>query len=414
MSDRPPVLISLYSGAGGLDYGFEAAGFRTGAALEIDHDCCETLRRNRRWPVIEKSIFDVSTGELLAAAQARAGDVDLVIGGPPCQPFSKSGYWASGDTQRLADPRAGTLGAYLRVVEEARPRAFVLENVEGMAYSEKNEGLAFVLRQIEVINARAGTSYQPQFRVLCAADSGVPQLRHRLFLVAARDGLPFQFPAPTHAPLRDSAGRRDLVSLPGYRTAWDAIGDVVPDPAEDLAMRGKWAELLPSIPEGENYLWHTERGGGLPLFGWRRRYWSFLLKLAKDRPSWTIQAQPGPGTGPFHWQNRRLSMRELCRLQTFPDDVTVLGSYRSVHRQVGNAVPSLLAEILGRAIREQILGHPSRRERLRLLPEDRGPAPAPERVRPVPRCFRSLRGEHSAHPGTGRGFRARAWTEVHE
>lgn len=405
---RRPTLISLFSGAGGLDYGFEAAGFRTGAALEVDHDCCETLRANRSFPVFEKSIFDVSTAEMLEAADSKRGDLDLVIGGPPCQPFSKSGYWASGDTKRLADPRAGTLGAYLRVVEEALPRAFVMENVEGLAYSEKNEGLRFVLAMIQEINRRQRVRYVPAFRVLCAADYGVPQLRYRLFLVAARDGHPFRFPAPTHAESSDQE-QRSLVELPRYRTAWDAIGDVVPGATEDLAMRGRWAGLLPSIPEGANYLWHTQRGGGMPLFGWRRRFWSFLLKLAKDRPSWTIQAQPGPGTGPFHWNNRRLSMRELCRLQTFPDDVNVTGSYRAVHRQVGNAVPSLLAEVIGRAVSTQLLGQTSTCESLKLLPPVRTPVPAPEPVHAVPKRYRELRGEHTAHPGTGKGFRAVGW-----
>ncbi len=406
---RAPVLISLYTGAGGLDYGFEAAGFRTGAAVEMDHDCCETLRANRSFPVFEKSIFDVPTSEMLEAARSKQGDVDLVIGGPPCQPFSKAGYWASGDTKRLSDPRAGTLGAYLRVIEEALPRAFVMENVEGLAYSDKNEGLDFVLSMIDDINRRQRARYTPAFRVLCAAEHGVPQLRYRLFLVAARDGQQFTFPAPTHADHDVNASQQSWIELPPYRTAWDAIGDVTPSEDEDLAMRGKWAGLLPSIPEGENYLWHTDRGGGMPLFGWRRRFWSFLLKLAKNRPSWTIQAQPGPGTGPFHWESRRLSMRELCRLQTFPDDVAITGNYRAIHRQVGNAVPSLLAEVIGRAVRTQLLGERAQTGPLRLLPPLRTPVPDPEPVRPVPKHYRDLRGDHAAHPGTGKGYRAVGW-----
>lgn len=405
-----PTLISLYAGAGGLDYGFEAAGFRTGVAVEIDRECCETLRANRRWPVIERSIFDVRTDEMLEAARSRRGALDLVIGGPPCQPFSKSGYWARGDTKRLADPRAGTLGAYMRVIEDALPVAFVLENVEGLAYSEKNEGLRFVIGMIDEINRRAHVSYRPVFRVLCAADYGVPQLRYRLFLVAARDGRAFTFPSPTHAPLE--SGQQSLLAKPQpYRTAWDALADVKPEANEDLALRGKWADLVPSIPEGQNYLWHTDRGGGLPLFGWRRRFWSFLLKLAKDRPSWTIQAQPGPGTGPFHWENRRLGMRELCRIQTFPDDVRVRGSYRAIHSQLGNAVPSLLAEILGRAISRQLLGHRASDTRPSLLPPDRSPPPPSEAIRPVPRKYRVFAGEHDPHPGTGRGYRARIWAD---
>jgi DNA (cytosine-5)-methyltransferase 1 len=192
-----------------------------------------------------------------------------------------------------------------------------------------------------------------------------------------------------------------------YRTAWDAIADVAVSENEDLKVRGKWADLLPSIPEGCNYLHHTDRGDGLPLFGWRRRYWSFLLKLAKDRPSWTLQAQPGPAVGPFHWTNRRLSVRELARIQTFPDDVNVVGGRISAQRQIGNAVPSLLAEVIGRAIRTQLLDSPHP-DSLSLLPPRRLPVPPPEPIAPVPERFRSLIGTHTPHPGTGRGHAAMA------
>ena len=408
-----PKLISLYSGAGGMDYGFEAAGFSTGVTIEMDHDCCETLRSARRWPVIERSIFEVPTDEMLEAAGARKGEVDLLIGGPPCQPFSKAGYWARGDSLRLGDPRADTLSAYLRVVEEALPRAFLLENVEGLAYAGKDEGLRLLLDEINRINKRTKSTYRPEFQVLNAADYGVPQLRERVLLIASREGASFRFPTPTHGP----AGTGDeplFRSAPRepYRTAWDAIGDVQPGSDEDLGARGKWAELLPSIPEGSNYLWHTDRGGGRRLFGWRRRYWTFLLKLAKARPSWTIQAQPGPAVGPFHWANRRLSMRELCRLQTFPDDVVIQGGRTSVQRQVGNAVASLLAEVMGRAIRSQLLGLPALRASLKLIPPVRTPVPAPEPHTAVPKKFRALEGNHSAHPGTGRGTRASVREEL--
>lgn len=401
-------VISLYSGAGGMDYGFEAAGFETAVALEIDHDCCETLRHNRTWPVIERSIFDVSSDELLKTASLESGEADVLIGGPPCQPFSKSGYWASGDSRRLGDPRANTLTAYMRMVEGSLPRVFVLENVQGLAFEGKDEGLQMLLQYIRDINRRQGTRYKPFFRVLNAADYGVPQTRERFFLVASREGTAFSFPSPMFG---ESSGQPSLFdgrkALSPYRTAWDALGDLPRDSDEDLKPRGKWAALLPSIPEGQNYLWHTDRGGGLPLFGWRRRYWTFLLKLAKNRPSWTIQAQPGPAIGPFHWTSRRLSMRELCRLQTFPDDVVITGGRGSVQKQVGNAVPSLLTEVLGRAIATQLLGKGASRAALRLLPPLRSPPPPPEKARPVPAEYRHLVGDHSAHPGTGQGFGAR-------
>jgi DNA (cytosine-5)-methyltransferase 1 len=379
---RRPTVISLFSGAGGLDYGFEAAGFETVFANDVDHDACETLRRNRpQWPVVEGSIFEVRD----------FGHADVVIGGPPCQPFSKSGYWVRGDAARLSDPRAATLDAYLRVIEQVQPRAFLLENVFGIAYASKSEGLQLLQRKIAEINRRTGTRYAPSTAVLNAADFGVPQLRERFFLIAARDGTQFHFPDGGEFP---------------RRTAWDALADVRPSADEDLAVRGKWAALLPSIPEGQNYLHHTHRGDGMPLFGWRRRYWNFLLKLAKSQPSWTIQAQPGPAVGPFHWENRRLSARELCRLQTFPDDVEVYGNRQSVQRQIGNAVPSLLAEILAREIRVQLLGDAPITTPLTLLPPDRSPAPPPEHVREVPAEYHHLGGPHPAHPGTGKGPRA--------
>lgn len=397
-----PKVISLFSGAGGLDYGLEAAGFSFGAGVEMDADCVATLLESRpEWRVLSRSIFDVTTQELLDIAGLKAGEVDLVAGGPPCQPFSKAGYWVRGDSGRLRDPRSDTLGAFLRVVRESLPSVVLLENVEGLAYAGKDEGLQLLLRELDSINQEQGTSYVPHVAVLNAADYGVPQLRERVFIVAQRDGRPFRFPAPTHSA--NGAEGCLLGNTEPYRTAWDAIGDIQPTDEEDLAVRGKWAALLPSIPEGMNYLHHTDRGEGLPLFGWRRRYWTFLLKLAKNRPSWTIQAQPGPAVGPFHWSNRRLSVRELCRLQTFPDNVNIVGGRTSAQRQLGNAVPSLLAEVIGREIRQQLLDLPVETPEPKLMPPRRLPIPPPEAVAPVPMEYRYLIGKHSPHPGTGLG-----------
>jgi DNA (cytosine-5)-methyltransferase 1 len=294
----------------------------------------------------------------------------------------------------------------MRVVEEALPRVFLLENVEGLAFAGKDEGLRLLMDQIRKINRRTKSNYDPVVQILNAADFGVPQVRERVIMVASRDGRKFQFPEPSfRSPEEDASEPLLRRLLPTYRTAWDALADVGPDSGEELDIRGKWGDLLPSIPEGSNYLHHTDRGEGLPLFGWRRRYWSFLLKLAKNRPSWTIQAQPGPAIGPFHWANRRLSIRELCRLQTFPDNVKIVGGRTSQQRQLGNAVPSLLAEVLGREIAGQLLGLSVDRTPS-LLPPNRSPAPAPEPLGTVPAKFRKLAGKHDAHPGTGKGYGA--------
>ncbi|MEO7329755.1 MAG: DNA cytosine methyltransferase [Minicystis sp.] len=387
------TVVSLFSGGGGLDYGFEAAGYETRVALDADADSCNSLRASRRWPVLEGDISTFPTSRILRAAGLRRGEVDVLIGGPPCQPFSKSGFWRADGSGRLADPRAKTLGAFMRVVEEAQPKVLLLENVQGINYAKLDEGFRLLLRSIQKINRKTGSNYRPTYQVLNAADFGVPQMRDRLFLIASRDGTEFKFPVPSHG------GADGLVP---YRTAWDALVDLPDEASSDLACSGKWARLLPSIPEGSNYLWHTARGGGLPIFGWRCRYWTFLLKLAKNRPSWTIQANPGPSCGPFHWNNRKLSTREMCRLQTFPDDAEVIGTVWSARRQVGNAVPSLLAEVLAREIAFQILGERRSSWQPKLLPAAHVP-PRPERRRPVPFEYRSLVGDHPPHPGEGQG-----------
>lgn len=395
--------ISLFTGVGGLDFGFEAAGFETAVALEIDAACCRSIRANRSWRVIEDDIHRVSSEKLLNAAELRPGEADVLIGGPPCQPFSKSGYWVNGDAKRLGDERADTLSAYLRILRDTRPKSFLLENVYGLAYRNKDEGLERILSGVEAINREIGTNYRPSLQIVNAADHGVPQIRERVLIVASRDGKPFDFPAARFGdPSMLEPGR-----MP-WRTCWDAMGNLPAAPnEEDLRVGGKWAALLPSIPEGHNYLWHTRRGGGLPLFGWRTRYWNFLLKLAKNRPSWTIQAQPGSATGPFHWANRKLSSRELARLQTFPDDVIFPASRNEIQRMLGNAVPSLLAEVVARQIAVQLLGARPYMTEPTLLPPDRGPTPAPEPVRPVSRLYRALIDDHADHPGTGLGRRAR-------
>lgn len=419
-----PKVLSLFSGAGGIDYGFEAAGFDTGCAVEIDEDCCETLRASRpAWKdrVVCRDVFQVPTDEMLERAgglKPKAGDVACLVGGAPCQPWSKSGYWASGETKRLADPRANTLRAFLRVWDEALPQAVCFENVEGFGYAGKNEGFKLLLDGIKEINRKHGTNYVPHCTepTISAASVGCPQDRRRFFLVAHIGGKPFRFPEATHGDAADEpevkgelfkAPRKPL--LP-FKTAWDALGDEEPTEGDDLAMRGKYQTLLPSIPEGANYLWFTRPPSGKQewdpgeheLFGWRRRYWNFLLKLAKNRPSWTIQAQPGPAVGPFHWKSRRLSKRELCRLMTFPDDVVIPGSWRAAQKQCGNAVPSLLAEVMAREIRRQLLGL-SVRGAPKLLPPDRGPAPKAETPAPLPPEWKAKCRRFSAHPGTGLG-----------
>ena len=403
--------LSLYTGMGGLDFGFEAAGFTTVAAVEADPAVAATIRLNRKWEVLQESLDPRrATAVCASAAIQDAGRIDIVIAGPPCQPFSKAAYWREDGASGLDDPRSKTLSAFLRVVALTRPRAFLLENVPGFAAPGHSGGLDRVLKGVARLNSLLGTRYQVRWSKLNAADFGVPQIRERVFLIAADDGREFVFPKPTHisAAFRDSD-----TALPAHTTCWDAIGDLAEQEDESLLMRGKWAGLLPSIPEGENYLWHTDRGGGLPLFGWRTRYWTFLLKLAKHRPSWTIQSQSGSASGPFHWSNRRLSATELFRLQTFPTDVRGNAGRTQMQRMVGNAVPSLLAEVLAREIRHQFFDQEVHAGKpLTLAVPAAEVTPTPALTQPVPPAYRTLVGAHPDHPGPGLGPGAAAGTRA--
>lgn len=354
--------ISLFSGAGGLDLGVEQAGFRTTVAVEWDDDAADTMEKNAPvffsglrevlradlYPLATGTDQGVSTADILAAGGFSSKDrPDLLVGGPPCTAFSKSGFWL--DWKRDgADPAASLLQAYTRVLAEAQPRWFILENVYALTFRNKASRPAFA-RLLEEIEA---AGYSHRWKVLNAADYGVPQLRPRLFIVGSREHQPIpNLPFPSH---HGQWERRSTNGGPlPHVTAGEVLAGLVTDPEPSEEVRGKWAHLLPGVPPGDNYLHFTARRGHPdPIFEWRSRYWSFLLKLDPARPSPTIQAQPGPNVGPFHWENRRLRVPELRRLFTFPDDFAFVGKRASVQSQLGNAVPPLLARRVAEAIGE--------------------------------------------------------------
>lgn len=356
--------ISLFTGAGGLDLGIEAAGFRTSVAVEWDDDAADTLEKNAGayFPglreVLRADLYPLATGggregalstrEILTAGGFSGQErPDLLVGGPPCTAFSKSGFWLEWKRDGI-DPAASLLQAYTAVLEQARPRFFILENVYALTFNNRASRPAFERLLAEI----AAAGYRYQWRVLNAADHGVAQARPRLFVVGARKGEPVpEMPEPTH---HGSWERRKTNGGPlPHLTAGEALDGLVTEPEPEEVVRGRWGHLLADIPSGQNYLYYTaERGHPDPVFEWRSRYWSFLLKLDPQRPAPTIQAQPGPNVGPFHWDNRRLRVGELRRLFAFPDDYDFVGKRASVQSQIGNSVPPTLAQVVAQQVAE--------------------------------------------------------------
>ncbi len=331
--------ISIFSGIIGLDLGLNASGFVPTILVDKDKYAVETVKNN--FPDLNyccKDITEISTKQLLFASGLKKGEADLLVGGPPCQPFSKSGK-----RKGLSDDRGGLLfKMYIKLISQIEPKAFLLENVRGLLSS--NGGMDF--ESIWGWFKETGYSFYP--KVIDAADFGVPQFRKRLFIIGFKDRIKFDFPEETHGHHTKNE------NLKPYVTVNDAIGKMK-EPGEHRPYRGKYTHLLEEIPEGLNYSYYTkERGCSNPLFKWRTKFWTFLLKIDRFRPSLTIQANPGNNTGPFHWENRRLGIEELKRLQTIPDWFELHDSYSISHRLIGNAVPPLLAQQLGNQIKRAL------------------------------------------------------------
>jgi DNA (cytosine-5)-methyltransferase 1 len=356
--NQRPIAMDLFAGAGGISLGVERAGYDTVFAIDNDPMAIATLNQNRqrffpRLPNIEpQDITQVDPYEVMNEVGITAGDLDLLVGGPPCVAFSKSGFHLEYKREGK-DSRASLLDDYLRFLDALRPKAYMMENVFGLAY--RNHSAAFFDRLISGISE---LGYSISYKVLNAADYGVPQNRQRLFLIGSRDSRKLRHPSPTHWGEHERRVRpASAAKLEPHYTAGEALAGLETEPEPEEAVNGKYGHLLPEIPPGGNYLHFTEHEGHPnPQFKWRSRYWTFLLKLDPNRPSSTIQSQPGPYVGPFHWENRRLRVPELMRLQGFPDDYEFIGNRRQIQVQVGNSVPPPLSVAVANAIRTQVEG----------------------------------------------------------
>ncbi|MCF8197092.1 MAG: DNA cytosine methyltransferase [Polynucleobacter sp.] len=339
-----PKIVSLYSGVGGIDAGFEMAGFETVFATDIWEKACESLRKN--FPgaeVIHSDVQEVNFKKI----KSKYKSIDGLVGGPPCPSFSKSRFYRTEKDRGIEDDEGYlTVSNYFRAVEELDPKFFFFENVHGFIYKPHASALRFVEKE----SKRLG--YKIFHQVFNAADYGVAQTRERFICIGVKTTMQdFVLPKPSHTSPEESAtGKKPWV------TCGDILSDIDTVDIDDEHMQAgsQHKDLLKLVPPGDNYLFFTkERGHPKPVFKWRSRYWSFLLKLSPSRPSWTIQASHSNNMGPFHWKNRFLRILEIKRIQSFPDNYIVLGNYKDQWRQIGNAVPPLLAKKIAIELKKQ-------------------------------------------------------------
>lgn len=346
------VAVSLFSGAGGLDIASELAGVPVVSSTDIEHDCICTLRANKMFEktmIIEDDLHNIDSSVFKKCVENSKSKKFIVIGGAPCQPFSKAGYWVGNQTRRgINDPRAQLVDEYLRVVIDLQPDGFVFENVESLLHPTNK---VIVEKFIEIVEE---SGYKHKIVHANALEYGVPQKRKRLFIIGTKGEFKSIEPRRTNCAPEKCA---ETGLLPYVN-----VGEVLSDFAGDdyfeeyeVTRGGTYYDDLCEVPPGQNYKALTAWAGyENPKFVADKRFWSFLLKLSPDKPSWTITAQPGPWVGPFHWDNRRLRAPEAAAIQSFPRGYNFIGSRRSVQKQIGNAVPPLMGKAMIEYLKESL------------------------------------------------------------
>ncbi|MGB9380010.1 DNA cytosine methyltransferase [Candidatus Binatus sp.] len=384
-----PRCIDLFAGAGGLAEGFRQAGWNIIAAVDNDPSAVATFRMNfPRTKFFEKDIRNVSPPMLMRAAGVKCGELECLLGGPPCQSFSYNNHARTASSQR-----ARLFRQYLRIVKKILPQTIVMENVPGMLTVGDGAIVRAIRRGLEKLG------YEVGIRILFAEDFGVPQERRRVFIVATRLGWEETlFPRGSHGPSpKPSANANPLVHhwkpCHGKKakkpvTVWDAIGDLpraangassgkrryrtrAQNDFQRAARRGSRAvydqtvyrltprtlKRIEAVPEGGNWrdiprrmlpagmkrarkCDHTKRYGRL-----RRRGFCCTI-LTKCDPHWGSYIHPT--------QDRTISVREAARLQSFPDTFRFIGCISKQYEQIGNAVPPAMARAVATALDDHL------------------------------------------------------------
>lgn len=346
-------VISLFSGAMGLDIGLEKAGLNVVIGQDFEPACVETMRANGH-TVLGGDIREIEPEALLEMTALHIGEPFMICGGPPCQPFSTAG-------KRLGinDPRGSLFMDFIRMIDYIRPRFFVMENVKGImsaplkhsseAEKDKNDPEQKLGTVLDVILTEFDKlGYKTVYGILDAVNYGVPQFRERFVLIGSRDNEDIFLPIPTHFQMHQNPDYR-------WKTIGDAIIDLESNPGECTALSDDRKKYIHMVPESGNWRDLPEElileamGGAYNSGGGKV---GFYRRLSYAQPAPTITTSPAQkATMLCHpKQDRPLSVKEYARIQQFPDDWIFTGTVTAKYKQIGNAVPIGLAEAIGRAI----------------------------------------------------------------
>ncbi|MDR1537103.1 MAG: DNA cytosine methyltransferase [Clostridiales bacterium] len=336
-------VISLFSGAMGMDIGLSKSGLNVRIGQDVDRTCVDTVEANNCKAILG-DIQEIQPERLLEAAGLSAAEPFLVCGGPPCQPFSTAGMRLG-----LNDPRGSLFKDFVRMLLAIRPRFFIMENVKGLMSAQVLDGGKPVESALEVVlDEVTSLGYRTVYGVLDAVNYGAPQFRERFVLVGSRDHEGIFLPVPTRFQTHQDPSYR-------WRTLRSAIGDLEGDHGECAHFAAERLAYLKMVPEGGNWrslppdLVEKAMGGAFRSGGGKV---GFYRRLSYDQPAPTLVTSPVQKASMLCHPvlDRPLSVKEYARIQQFPDEWSFAGSMASKYKQIGNAVPIGLAEALGQVL----------------------------------------------------------------
>lgn len=349
--------VSLFSGAGGLDIGLERAGLEAVSLCEIDKVFCRTLESNKGWKhsdqysyLTKARILNADVREVSRQDVFDGEELDLVVGGPPCQAFSSSGKQLS-----VLDPRGALVMEFYRLIDLLRPRMFLFENVRGLVTARCGNGEpGGVITELHRILEDIG--YSCRATLLNSADYGSYQRRVRCFILGSRKGLAPHFPSPTHEREHGLFGK-------GWQTLRDFLSlHADKDPSNFTYPSPLLAAQLKDIPDGGGIKSQGKAEATRPGGHWGYRQGTFVADLSL--PARTVTGSESQDWVRWDGVLRRLTFKEIKLLQGFPEDWIVEGAKAQAYKQIGNAVPTVFGELIGKTIvahlRNFPAGHPEK------------------------------------------------------